>query len=301
MQMVSLAIRRTSGKQEPNLAGILVLTMANTESKPVQITVNGARFVVIESGSGVPVICLHGNGLNRDLWRHLAPSLARKYRAVVYELRGMGQSESVQQPGTTVTVQNHADDLNGLMDALGIEQAAIVAHAFGGFPAMQLAANQPHRISALVMACTSARMEGATRKVIPYWIQTAESEGMEPLVESALKRWFTASFRQAHPQIMDLYRKMIAGNPPLGYAANSRGILTYDMRDRLHAIQCPTLLISGDQDVSTPTEDHRFIAERVPNAELIVVQYASHTVPEEQPEAFNQMVLGFLDRHRGPR
>jgi pimeloyl-ACP methyl ester carboxylesterase len=61
----------------------------------VEIIANNARFQVIESGSGFPVICIHGNGLNRELWRHLTPGLAQKYRTVVYELRGMGQSESV--------------------------------------------------------------------------------------------------------------------------------------------------------------------------------------------------------------
>ena len=263
----------------------------------MEIIANNARFQMIESGSGFPVICIHGNGLNRDLWRHLTPGLAQKYRTVVYELRGMGQSESVDQPGTTITVQDHADDLSALMDVLGIEQAAIVAHAFGGFPAMQLAVDQPHRISALAMACTSARMEGVMRKVIPNWIETAESVGMGPLVKTGLERWFVASFREANPEIMDLYRKMIGNNPPLGYAANGRGLLEYDIRNQLHKIQCPTLLISGEEDWSTPTKDHRLIAECVANAELVVVKKSSHTVPEEQPEEFNQIVLSYLDRH----
>ena len=264
---------------------------------PVEIIINNARFQVTDSGSGVPVICIHGNGLNRDLWRHLTPLPAQKYRTVVYELRGMGESESVDQPGGKITVQDHADDLSALMEALGLEHSAIVAHGFGGFPAMQLAIDEPHRISALIMACTSARMEGATPKAIPYWIETAENVGMGPLVEAGLERWFVAPFREAHPEIMDLYREMIGNNPPLGYAANARGILEYDIRDQLFRIQCPTLLVSGEADWSTPTDDHRLIAERVSNAELVVVRNASHTVPEEQPEEFKQIVLGFLDQH----
>ena len=85
------------------------------------------RFQVIESGSGYPVICIHGNGLNRELWRHLVPQLSEKFRTVVYELRGMGKSESVSKPGSKITVEDHADDLGAVMDALEIEQAAIVA------------------------------------------------------------------------------------------------------------------------------------------------------------------------------
>lgn len=140
------------------------------------------------------MICIHGNGLNRELWRHLVPELSQGNRAVVYELRGMGLSESVERPRSTVTVKDHADDLAAVMDLLEIDRATVVAHAFGGFPAMQLAIDRSERISALIMTCTSARMKGATREVIPYWIETAETVGMGPLVESGLERWFTPHF-----------------------------------------------------------------------------------------------------------
>ncbi len=263
----------------------------------MEIIANDARFQVFESGSGYPVVCIHGNGLNRDLWRHLAPVLARDYRTVVYELRGMGRSESVDTPGSKITVQDHADDLHAILDALDIGQAAIVAHAFGGFPAMQLAIDEPERIGALVMCCTSAHMEDRTREIIPHWIETAESVGMGPLVEPGLERWLSDSFRAANPDAVELYRRMFAANPSLGYAANARGIFEYDIRDQLHLIRCPTLLVSGTEDWSTPTKDHELIAERVAAAELVEVEDASHTVPEEQPEAFERLVIAFLEGH----
>ena len=78
----------------------------------MDIIANGIRFQVIESGSGYPVICIHGNGLNRLLWRHLAPELNRQYRTIAHELRGMGKSETVGKPGSTFTVKDHADDLH---------------------------------------------------------------------------------------------------------------------------------------------------------------------------------------------
>ena len=253
-------------------------------------------FQVIESGRGYPVICIHGNGLNPDLWRHLAPELSHNYRTVVYELRGMGKSVTVSEPGAKVTVGDHADDLGAVMDALEIEQAAIVAHAFGGFVAMRFAIDHPERASALIMACTSARMEGLTRQVIPSWPETAEKQGMEPFIETALDRWFIESFRTANPEIMDLYRKMIGANPPLGYAANARGIMEYDLSDEVHKIQCPTLLVTGESDYSTPIKDHEFLVQHIPKSALKIVEQASHTVPEEQPEEFNRMVIEFLDK-----
>ena len=146
-------------------------------------------------------------------------------------------------------------------------------------------------------ARTAARLAGSTLHAVPNWIETTEQEGMEPLIDKAIHRWFVEPFRNAHPDIMDLYRKMIGANPPFGYAANARGILEYDIQEELHKIQCPTLLVTGEADHSTPVADHQFIAQRVENAELIVVENASHTVPEEQPEEFNSIVLRFVDRH----
>ena len=262
----------------------------------MDIIANGIRFQVIESGSGYPVICIHGNGLNRLLWRHLAPELNRKYRTIVYELRGMGKSETVGTPGSKFTVKDHADDLGAVMDALGIEQAAIVGQGFGGILALKCAADQPHRVSAMIAVNTSARLEGAVRQEVPRWIETAQREGMEPLIEGTLNRWFVKSFRQTRPEIMDLYRKMIAANPPLGYAANCRGLLELDIRDDLHKIQCPTLVVAGEADWSAPVRDHELIAERVADSELVVVKDASHTVCEEKPQEFNRIVLEFLDR-----
>ena len=263
----------------------------------MDLLANRTRFWYTESGQGHPVICMHGNGLNRDMWRHFVPVLSQNYRAIVYELRGMGESETVGKPGQKVTIQDHANDLAAIMDELKIEKAAIVAHALGGFVSMLFAAQHPERVSAMVVFCTSAKIESEANQAFPRWVETAEKEGMSPLIDKAMERWFSESFRAAHPEIIDLYRKMVAANPPMGYAANCRGIIEYDIRDELHRIQCPTLVIAGEQDQPTPLKDHEFIVERIPASRLVVVPDASHTVSEEQVDVFNKTVLEFLDQN----
>ncbi len=225
------------------------------------------------------------------------PELGKKYRTIVYELRGMGKSETVGKPGMTVTVDVHAKDLEAFMDVLGIKEAAIVGHAYGGFVGMQLAIDRPQRVTALIVACTSAKIGGRTLRLIPEWIEIIEKEGSEPLLEETMERWFQESFRREHPDVIQLYRNMVAANPPMGYAANFRGILKYDLTGNLHKIQCPTLVITGEGDRSTPVADHEFIADQISKAEFVAVPNASHTVPEEQPEEFNRMTIEFLDKH----
>ena len=99
----------------------------------MDIIANGIRLRYIESGSGYPVVCIPGNGLSTEMWRHLIPELSQRYRAISYELRGMGKSEAPGRRGMTYTNEDHAKDLEAFLDALNINQAAIVAHAFGGF------------------------------------------------------------------------------------------------------------------------------------------------------------------------
>jgi 3-oxoadipate enol-lactonase len=265
----------------------------------MDLIANRTRFWYEESGQGQPVICIHGNGLNRELWRHLEPQLSSEYRAILYELRGMGESESVGTPGLKFSVKDHADDLSAIMDALEIDRAAILAHAFGSFVSMKFAADHPQRVTAMVVFCTAAKIESRTKQRLPKWVEIVEKEGMEPLIEEALDRWFVEPFKEVHPEIMDLYRKMVGANPWMGYAANCRGIIEYDIRDELDRIQCPTLAITGESDCSTLPEDHQLIADRIPDSKLVVVKNASHTVPEEQPEEFNRLCLEFLKEKLG--
>ena len=126
----------------------------------VDIVANGIRLQYFESGTGYPVVCIHGNGLNREMWRHLVPALSQRYQAIAYDLRGMGKSEAPGRRGVTYTNEDHGEDLEGFLDALDIDQAAFVAHAFGGFVAMRVAIDRPERVSAMVLVNTSAKMEG---------------------------------------------------------------------------------------------------------------------------------------------
>ncbi len=263
----------------------------------MDVVANGVRLQYIESGSGYPVICLHGNGLNRELWRHLMPELSQKYRAIVYELRGMGKSETPGKPGLTITNEEHVKDLEGFMDALNIKEAAMVAHAFGAFVSMRFAVDHPERVRAMVVVGTAAKMGGKTREGIPKWVEIIEKEGIEPLLDRTMERWFVESFRREHPEVIKLYRDMVAANPPMGYAANFRGILQYDLMSELAKIKCPTLVVGGAEDKSTLPEDHEIIAQKIPGAKLVIVPKASHTVPEEEAQEFNRLTLEFLGQH----
>ncbi|MBI3978509.1 MAG: alpha/beta fold hydrolase [Chloroflexi bacterium] len=261
---------------------------------------NGVRLHYVEAGSGPAVVCIHGLGLNTGVWRHLMPELSRRYRAIAYDLRGMGKSEAPGRRGVTNTAEIHADDLAGFLDALGIQQAAIVAHAFGAFGAMVFAAARPERISALAVVNTSAQMGEPGSSQGLYRAATAELDGMAPLLDVGMARWFVERVHREQPEVIRFYREMLGSTPPMGYAASARALPKLDLRPLLGQVRCPTLVVAGEQDWSTPPSHHEVIARAIPGAQFVVVQSASHTVPEEQPEEFNRLTIGFLDRVLAP-
>ena len=250
----------------------------------MDVIANGIRLQYFESGSGYPVVCIHGNGLSTEMWRHLVPALSQRYRTIAYDLRGMGKSEAPGKRGVTYTNEDHGQDLEGFLDALG------------GFVAMRFAIDRPDRVSAMVLVNTSAKMEGPTALSVPKWAPIVEAEGIEPLLDGAMDRWFLERVHREQPEVIELYRKILGANPPMGCAANSRGILQLDLRSELDQIKSPTLLVAGQEDKSTPPGDHELMAERIPGARLVVVPDASHTVPEEQAEEFRRTTLEFLDQ-----
>jgi 3-oxoadipate enol-lactonase len=225
------------------------------------------------------------------------PELEKEYRAIAYDLRAMGRSEAPGHRGVVFTNEDHADDLGALLDLLDIDQAAFVGHAFGGMVAMRLAIDHPDRVRAMVIVDTAAKMEGTTLASLPGWAKTVEREGMGPLVDETMARWFIPRIHRDQPETIQFYADMVASNPPMGYAANCRGIPSYDIGSEIGRIRCPTLIVGGNEDRSVSIAAKAALANGIPGARLAVVADASHTVPEEQPSEFNRIALEFLRQH----
>ncbi|MFQ5937451.1 MAG: alpha/beta hydrolase, partial [Acidiferrobacterales bacterium] len=131
----------------------------------------------------------------------------------------------------------------------------------------------------------------------PIWekrIRTVETHGMEPLVEPTIETWFTGPFCEQRRDVTDRVRAMLRTTPPQGYAGCCHAIPKINTTERLGAIRCPTLVIVGADDPRTPVAAARTIHEALPSSELAVLESASHLSNMEQPEAFNEAMVGFL-------
>lgn len=166
----------------------------------------------------------------------------------------------------------------------------------GGMIGQTLALARPQLLASLLLCDTSSRIPPEAQPLWQERIRIVASEGMEPLVEPTIARWFTPPFRASRPDVVERVRGMIRGTPPLGYSACCHAIAALNLTARLHDIKVPTLILVGEEDQGAPVAMSRTIHEQIVGSQLAILPSASHLSNMEQPDAFNRSVTSFLSR-----
>lgn len=187
------------------------------------------------------------------MWERQVPALAAAgYRVVTGDLLGHGHSDRPSRPGSSYTVADLADSLVRALEEVDIGRAALAGFSLGGGVALQIALARPDQVGALVLADTSAWMGPRASALFTERAAAVEAGGVEVLVQPAIARWFTPEFVTAHGDAVARYAARIGENDAYGYAAACRSLATFDVRERLHGLRCPTLVVVGDRDQATP-------------------------------------------------
>jgi 3-oxoadipate enol-lactonase len=264
----------------------------------MKIAVNGNEVnYEFDGPASAPVIMLsHALATSLKVWEPQMEALVRDFRVLRYDTLGHGGTAIPHGP---YTLEQLAGQAGGLLDALKIERAHFLGLSMGGMIAQTLALLRPRLLLSLTLCGSSSRIPAEAQPLWQERIKIAESEGMEPLVEPTIGRWFTPPFRQAHPAIMERVRGMIRGTAPQGYSACCHAIAALNLTKQIHAIAVPTLILVGAEDQGTPVAMSRAIHEQIAGSEMIVIPSASHLSNTEQPEAFNSAVTSFLGRVMG--
>jgi 3-oxoadipate enol-lactonase len=259
----------------------------------MRVAVNGIELNYTIEGDGPWVVMSHSLACSLQMWDPQAAVLAGRYKVLRFDTRGHGLSSA---PSGAYTLDQLADDVHGLLQALQVDRPHFVGLSMGGMIGMTYALKYPGRFRSLVLCDTSSRLGPQVQAIWDERIKTATEHGMEPLVEPTLKRWFTEPMVSAHPPVLDRVAAMIRATPPAGYAGCCHAIPKIDVTGRLKEIRCPIQVIVGEQDAGTPVAMSREIQAAAPGAELVVLPSASHLSNLEQPEAFNRALLDFLAR-----
>jgi 3-oxoadipate enol-lactonase len=261
----------------------------------MKLNANGiSTEYLVEGPPGAPVVTFsHSLAANLHLWDAQAAALAGRYRVLRYDIRGHGGSDVPPPP---YTLEQMADDLHGLLQALGITETHFVGLSMGGLIGMTMALRFPRAVKSLVLADTTACYGP---KMTPMWddrIRVAEAQGIEPLLDRTMEAWFTASFRAEHPEVIDRVGAMLRPTDVRGYVGAIRAIGYVDLREAIGAIRCPTLILVGEEDRGTDITMANTMHQRIGGSELTVLPKAAHCSCIEAADAFTRAVLGFLQK-----
>jgi 3-oxoadipate enol-lactonase len=261
----------------------------------MKVKTNGIEINFEIEGEGPWVTLSHSLACNLHMWDEQMAALTRDYKVLRFDTRGHGGSSAPPGP---YTLEQMADDVKGMLDALNIRETHWVGLSMGGMIGETFALKYPGVFRSLVIADSSAHMPPATHPAWADRIRSAQEKGMDSLVESTLARWFTAPFHEARKDVIARIAADIRATPVAGFVGCCQAIVKLDLLGRLKEIKCPALVMVGEKDPGTPPEMSRAIAGNLPGAELRIIESAAHLSNIEQAAAFNEALLGFLAKVR---
>ncbi len=251
---------------------------------------------VIDRGSGMPVLFVHGFPLDQAMWEAQISSVSRRRRAIAPDLRGFGTSQVV--PGTA-SMEQMAEDLDRMVDALAIREPIVLCGlSMGGYVAFQFWRKYASRLRGLVLCDTRAvadTPEGAAAR--HAMVEQMLHSGPDVVAQAMLPRLFARQTAQEHPELMERWLQKIRATAPEGMAAALRGMAGRpDVRNDLPRIEVPTLVIVGEHDAISTVDEMRAMAEAIPGSQCVVIPNSGHVTSLENPAAFNAALESFLER-----
>ena len=262
------------------------------------VQANGQELYYELHGEGPPLVLLMGIGYDSSLWTLAqVPVLSTQFQVILVDNRDAGRSSKARQP---YTIADMADDLAGLLDALGIQRSHLLGLSMGGMIALEFALRHGDRLDRLVLAGTGAAPARSAVDPIQIWswVKANDATG-EVFGGQQFVSLFSTAFLRNHEAVCDT-AELLASNPypmsPEAYGRQADAYRQFDALDRLAAITAPTLVVVGEQDLLTPPWIAREVAEAIPGARFEVIRGdgSSHVVPIERPDEFNRLVSGFL-------
>jgi pimeloyl-ACP methyl ester carboxylesterase len=270
--------------------------------------VDGAELWYELTGSGSHLVQIGGAVSAHEGYAAVTPAMAQHFTVLDYDHRGYGRSD--RPPGQEYTVDVWADDLAALLDALGIARLHVHGGSMGGFIATKFAARYPNRVERLVIGGAVARCDRMSRTQFHIWKALAAAYGVDSeelalhLTTHAFSRTYLDSLGDA---AVDEMREVTARNVTGEvFAAACDLMITTDTRAELERIAAPTLVMVGEHDVITPLDagpdgaGARYLAERIPGAELCVLEGCGHGNLVERAGESIRLILDFLLSPGGP-
>jgi len=245
-------------------------------------------------GDGPPVVLLHPFPVHHEFWLPVADALAARYRLILPDLRGHGDSDVGDGPAT---MEKHAADIARVMDDAGVARAPLIGVSIGGYLLFEFWRRYRSRVAALVLCNTKAGADNNEARV--GRLQAANDvleRGTEPFFETMVARVLARSTRESRPDLVDGVLRMMRKMSPQDVAQVQRGMAERpDSIETLKTINVPTLLVTGDEDGMTGVNEAELMRQHISGSQLRVIPKAGHYSPWEQPESAAGLLRQFLE------
>jgi pimeloyl-ACP methyl ester carboxylesterase len=256
------------------------------------LNVNDLSLHYEESGSGTPVLLIHGHPFDCSMWRpQLAAGLPA--RLIAPDLRNFGRTTSLNGPAGWST---YAEDMLAFASALGLHRFAVAGLSMGGQIALEIAALAPERVLGLALCDTFAQLDTPQKNRGRLDQATRfEREGMRGYATEVLPRMFFAKSIETKPELAKELVEMMERCPPQGAADAARArTARRDYLPLLPALKLPVTVVVGEHDAFTPVPDAELMHHAIADSTLVVVEDAGHIANLEQPEIFNRALGSWL-------
>ncbi|MFY9908825.1 MAG: alpha/beta fold hydrolase [Candidatus Sulfotelmatobacter sp.] len=245
-------------------------------------------------GEGPPVVLLHPFPANHELWLPVAEILASRYRLILPDLRGHGDSEAGEGPAT---MEKHAADIARLMDDADAGRAPLVGVSIGGYALFEFWRRYRGRVAALGLLNTKAAADNPEARA--GRVQAANEvlgTGTEAFFRSMIPRLLGKTTRETRPDLVDGALRMMRKMSPEDVAQVQRGMAERpDSIATLKTINVPTMIVTGDEDILTGVSEAEGMHGQISGSQLRVVAKAGHYSPWEQTQEVTKLLRQFLD------
>jgi len=252
------------------------------------------HFLEYNQESARAVLLLHGMGATGASWAFQIPAFIEAgFRVIAPDICGFGLSP---YSGGRLSISTLSADMDSLLKSLGVSPAHVVGLSMGGAIALQLALDAPDQVMSLVLVSTFASLRPRNQRMWLYYVfryLLLYTLGLPAQAHTVARRIFPRPDQSA---FRDQFLQQINQADPKGYRASMRALAGFNVTGRLAEINIPTLVISGENDTTVTLESQRILSKNIPNATHIIISKGGHAITVEQPDIFNEAIIGFFQQ-----
>ena len=240
-------------------------------------------------GTGQLIIFVHGVGLDRFMWCPVVNELKQKFTCVTFDLLGHGQAPDIEE---TASLKKFTERLLNLIEKFQPVKPILVGFSLGAMVVKRFVIDNPNLVKGLIITHSVFNRNNEQRKAIEKRLDSVQNNGLNGGIEPAIQRWFTGSFIDSRPPILERVRQTLLENNVSNYQ-KAYEVFVFGDRELVplvDTIECPCFIITGENDVnSTPSMAHA-LSERIKGSEVRILRGLAHGAPIEAPKKFAKVI-----------